>query len=321
MRFAPEPIAWNKPHTWVVVAVLALLGLVPAYAAIASEPFYLTLFARIMIYALVATSLNLLIGYAGLVSFGHALYIMVGSYAVGLLNFHGITNGWLQWLLGLAATAIIATVTGAISLRTTGMAFIMITLAFAQMFFFLGISLKQYGGDDGMRLDARSILAPFDLNSATQLYYLIFATLVLVLYAGWRLVHSRFGFTLRGIKSNERRIRAMGLNTQRFKLVAFVIGALVASTGGFFLAQLTTYVSPAYGNWAVSGELIVMVVLGGIGTVFGGVVGAMGLLLLEELLQALTLHWQLILGIVIVAIVLLAKNGLYGSLRLWGLRK
>jgi branched-chain amino acid transport system permease protein len=314
MSLTPEAIAWRRPHTWVVIALLAMFALVPVYAHLANAPFYLTLFSRILIYALAATSLNLLIGYCGLVSFGHALYMMVGAYAVGLLNFHGITNGWLHWLAGIALTAVIATITGAISLRTTGMAFIMITLAFAQMFYFLGVSLKQYGGDDGMRLDKRSELFPLDLANQTQFYYLALALVVFSLYVGWRLVHSRYGYTLRGIKSNERRMRALGVNTNAFKLSAFVLSAFLASTSGFLLANLTTYVSPSYGSWTISGELIVMVVLGGIGTVFGGVVGAAGLLLLEEGLQALTEHWQLFLGLIIICIVLVAKHGLYGSL-------
>jgi branched-chain amino acid transport system permease protein len=314
MQLFPEPIAWRRTHTWVVITVLLLFLLVPVYCHFANAPFYLTLFARILIYALAATSLNLLIGYCGLVSFGHALYMMVGAYAVGLLNFHGVTNGWLHWAAGIGISVLIAFVTGAISLRTTGMAFIMITLAFAQMFYFLGVSLKQYGGDDGMRLDKRSELFPLDLTNQTQFYYLVLALVVLCLYLGWRLVHSRYGYTLRGIKSNERRMRALGVNTNAFKLSAFVLAATIASTAGFLLANLTTYVSPSYGTWAVSGELIVMVVLGGIGTVFGGVVGAAGLLLLEEGLQALTEHWQLFLGVIIVLIVLIAKHGIYGSL-------
>jgi branched-chain amino acid transport system permease protein len=316
MKWFPESVHWRAAHTWVVIVLLGLLLLVPAYSAWAKEPFYLTLFGRIMIFALVATSLNLLIGYAGLVSLGHAMFMMIGAYGVGLLNFHGITNGWLQWFAGLAASGLIAIITGSISLRTTGMAFIMITLAFAQMIYFLGVSLKQYGGDDGMRLDARSQLWPLDLSSAYHLYFLILALLLICLFLLWRLAHSRYGYTLRAIKSNERRVKALGLNTHRFKLSAYVLAALVASTGGFLLSNLTSYVSPAFGSWTVSGELIVMVIMGGVGTVFGGVVGAMGLLLLEEALQALTEHWQLFLGLIIIAIVLVAKQGLYGSLRL-----
>ena len=159
----------------------------PVYAAWFDEGFYLTLFSRVMVMAIAAISLNLLIGYTGLVSFGHALYLMVGAYAAGIASFHGITNGWLQLAIAIGAGLVISFVTGLIVLRTSGMAFIMITLAFAQMFFYLGISLKQYGGDDGLRMDARSALAPFDMSSNMTLYYVVFVILLAALY----LSHSR----------------------------------------------------------------------------------------------------------------------------------
>ncbi len=159
----PEPVDWRSPRPWVALAVLGMLVLVPLYAHLANQPFYLTLFGRIMIYAIAACSLNLLIGYTGLVSFGHALYLALGAYTVGIPAAHELGNGWLHLALALASSAVVATLIGLIVLRTSGMGFIMITLAFAQMFFFLGLSLKQYGGDDGMRLAARSALAPLAL--------------------------------------------------------------------------------------------------------------------------------------------------------------
>jgi branched-chain amino acid transport system permease protein len=304
-----------------IVALIVLLGLalLPLYTHLAQQSFLLTLFGRIMIYAIAALSLNVLIGYVGLVSFGHALYLMLGAYAVGLLQFHGITNGWIQLLIAIVGAAVVATITGLISLRTSGMAFIMITLAFAQMFFFLGVSLKEYGGDDGMRLEARSLLAPFDLNAGPTLYYVIFVVMLIVLYLTWRLVNSRYGHVMRGIKANERRLMALGYPTNQYKLGAFVLSACICSVAGFLIANLTSYTSPSFGAWSISGELIVIVVLGGIGTLFGPLVGAIAFLLFEEFLTSSSIpwvakHWQFVLGIAIVLVVLLAKRGLYGSL-------
>lgn len=322
----PEPIPWSAPRLWLVLLVLGFLALLPLYTYLAAQPFYLTLFSRVMIYGLAAVSLNLLIGYTGLVSLGHALYLGLGAYAVGLLSFHEINNGWVQLLVALSGSAVVAFVTGIICLRTSGMAFIMITLAFAQMFYFLGISLKQYGGDDGMRLASRSVLAPLNLGSNVVLYYTIFACLLAFLYLSWRLVHARLGYVLRAIKANERRMQALGYNTRRYKLLAYVLASMAASVAGFLLANLTSYTSPAYSAWTVSGELVVMVVLGGMGTIFGPLLGAMGFLLFEEYLSsfpimAVSEHWMLYLGVVIVLIVRIAKRGLYGSFRAWSMRR
>ena len=324
MSLMPELVPLRAPRLWLVIFVIGFLALLPLYVFWAQQPFYLTLFSRIMIYGLAAVSLNLLIGYTGLVSLGHALYLGLGAYAVGLLNFHELDNGWMQLLAAVLSSAIVALVTGAICLRTTGMAFIMITLAFAQMFYFLGVSLKQYGGDDGMRLTRRSILWPIDLSSNYTLYYLIFFCLVMLLYLSWRLVHARLGYILRGIKANERRMKSLGYDTGGYKLLAYVLASIAASIAGFLLANLTSYTSPSYSLWTVSGEIVVMVVLGGMGTIFGPLLGAMGFLLFEEYLSSFPIkfvaeHWMLFLGAVIVIIVRVAKHGLYGSFRRWSL--
>jgi branched-chain amino acid transport system permease protein len=315
----PEKVDPKAAHTWLVAAILAVLAMLPLYTYLTDQSYFLTLVSRMMIYGIAATSLNLLVGYTGLVSLGHALFLGIGAYAVGIPALNGIGNGWLQLLAVVAATAAIGAATGLVVLRTQGMAFIMITLAFAQMFYYLGVSLKEYGGDDGMPLPRRSVLAPLNLESDRQLYYLIFALLVVTLYLSWRLVHSRFGYVLRGIRSNERRMKALGFATTRYKLAVYVIAGVVTGIAGFLLANLTSYVSPSYSAWTVSGELVVMVILGGLGTVFGGALGALALLLIEELLSAVTEHWMAVLGLMIVAIVLIAKNGIYGSLRNWSL--
>ena len=311
---------------WIPAVVLALLALLPIYAGIANQPFYLTLFSRIMIYALAALALNFVLGFGGLVSFGHALYMGLGAYAVGVLSFHGLTNGWLHLLAALLACLVFATLVGAVVVRTTGMTFIMITLAFAQMGYFLTVSLKQYGGDDGLTIDARSNMALFDLSSNTVLYYTIFASLVAALWLFGRILAARFGFVLKGIKSNERRMLALGFPTFRYKLAAYVISAQVCTLAGFFLANFTKFASPSYMQWSVSGELIVIVVLGGMGTLFGPIVGAIVFLLLEEILQGwkpglvppveelVNKHWQLVIGVFVILVVLYAKRGIYGYL-------
>jgi branched-chain amino acid transport system permease protein len=214
---------------------------------------------------------------------------------------------------------------GAVCLRTSGMAFIMITLAFAQMLFFLAVSLREYGGDDGMQLKGRSLLGPLDLNNPTVLYYLAYALLLAVLLVFWRLVQSRFGMVLRGCRSNERRMSSMGFPTLRYKLSAYVISALVCVLAGMLMANLTRFVSPSYMAWTVSGELIVMIVLGGLGTLIGPIAGATALLLLEEALSSLKVglpwldtlinqHWLALIGLFIVFVVLVLKQGLYGWL-------
>jgi branched-chain amino acid transport system permease protein len=317
VRLFAESIGPRSARFWVVAALLAFLALVPVYAAVRGEPFYLTQYGRIMVYAIAASGLNLLIGYTGLVSFGHALFVGLGAYAVGILGFHEIHNGWVHLVAAVGATILVALLTGLVVLRTQGMGFIMITLAFAQMFFFLGISLKQYGGDDGIRLSRTVDLWPLDLAQPTQRYYLTLAVLLISLYLTWRLVHSRFGYVLRGIRQNERRMRALGYPVRRFQLIAWIVSAVIAALAGFLLANLTQYASPAYAAWTLSGELIVIVMLGGIGTVIGPLVGALVLLLVEEWLAALTTHWMAPLGVAIVLVVLLAKQGLYGSFREW----
>lgn len=312
--------ALRSPRFVVAAVILLALAALPIFSIFLNQPFLITLFSRIMIYGVAAMSLNLLIGYVGLVSFGHALYLMLGAYAVAILQFYGFNNGWLQLLVAVASAALVATLTGLICLRTSGIAFIMITLAFAQMFFFLGISLKEFGGDDGMRLEARSILTPLDLNATAVLYYVIFGLVLITLIFTWRLINSRYGYVLRSIKSNERRTKALGYKTDRYKLGAFVMAACICAVAGVLLANLSKYTSPSYGAWSLSGELIVIVVLGGIGTVIGPLVGAVALLLFEEFLTSsanpwVAQHWQLILGASIVLIVLVAKRGIYGLLQ------
>jgi branched-chain amino acid transport system permease protein len=294
------------------VAVV-LLALVPPIAALANQPFYVDLFRRMMIFAIAAVSLDLILGFGGMVSFGHAAYLGIGAYAVGIPAFHGVENGFVQWSLAVAASALTALVIGAISLRTSGVSFIMITLAFAQMLYYLGISLETYGGDNGMRLAARSRFAGLvDLGDPTAFYYVVLALLLLFLVLGGRLVDSRFGMVIRAARSNEARSRAIGFSPFRYKLAAFAMAGGVGGLAGALLANHTEYLTPEFMHWTRSGEIMFMVILGGMGTLIGPVIGAIVLLLLEDVLSALTAHWQIVLGPFLVLIVLFAKRGLFG---------
>ncbi|VVE00575.1 branched-chain amino acid ABC transporter permease [Pandoraea morbifera] len=301
-------------RTAVPLLLLAVLALVPLYATYAQQPFYLTLFGRIVVFAIAAVSLDLILGYGGMVSFGHALYLGLGAYVVGILSYHGVDNGFVHLGLTLLLCAIVGAVTGLLSLRTTGIAFIMITLAFAQMFYFLAVSLKQYGGDDGLPVSAGSRFGSVTLDDPAVLYYVAFAVLCLCVWAGRRLVEARFGMVIRGARQNDRRMRALGYPTLRYKLVAYILSAMACGVAGMLYANLTHFVSPAYMAWTTSGELIVMVVLGGLGSFFGPVLGSAAMLLIEEWLKGMTEHWMIIFGPLIVVAVLVSRRGLYGLL-------
>jgi branched-chain amino acid transport system permease protein len=293
-------------------AGLLLLAAVPPAASLLNQPFYLDLVRRIMIFAIAAASLNLILGYGGMVSFGHAAYLGVGAYAVGVLAHYGVHDGFVQWALAIGASALVALVIGAVSIRTSGVYFIMITLAFTQMLYYLGISIEEFGGDDGMRLAAKSRFPGLDLNDANVFYYVVLAVLVLVLFLGHRLVNSRFGLVIRAAKSNELRTRAIGFSPYPYRLAAFVIAGAVCGLAGALLVNQTAYLTPEFMNWTRSGELMFMVILGGMGSVVGPVLGAFALLVLEDLLSGWTAHWQLILGPLLVLSVLFFRRGLAG---------
>ncbi|HTP83798.1 MAG TPA: branched-chain amino acid ABC transporter permease [Alphaproteobacteria bacterium] len=298
---------------YVAAAALVALALLPPIALGLDQDFYIDMFTRIMIFAIAAVSLDLILGYGGLVSFGHAAYLGIGSYAVGILAYHGFGNGFLQFGVAVAASALVALFVGWVSLRTSGVYFIMITLAFGQMIYFLGESINLYGGDNGLNIQQHSDFAGLlDLDDSTTLYYFVFAWLVLCLGFGWRLVNSRFGMVIRGTKSNERRMLSLGFRTFRYKLLAFVISGAIAGIAGALLANLTLFLSPSIMHWTRSGEIMMMVILGGMGTLIGPVFGAVVYLLFENLLSGFTEHWQAILGPFLVLVVLFSKSGLMG---------
>ncbi|SDL46348.1 amino acid/amide ABC transporter membrane protein 2, HAAT family [Janthinobacterium sp. OK676] len=307
-----------KPAVLVPLLLLLALAAVPAIAQLTEQPFYLAFFARIIIYAIAASALNLALGFGGLVSLGHALFLGLGAYSVAIPAFHGIDNGWLHLLCCVLVCGLVGLVTGAVSLRTSGIGFIMITLAFAQMGYFVFVSLKQYGGDDGTTIAATSKFFGADLGQAGTVYWVALALLALVLWWTARLRVAPFGMVLRGARQNPRRINAIGLRSTRYQLGAYVLSAVLCGVAGMLLANLTAFASPSTLTWMISGDLIVMIVLGGIGTVFGPLLGALAFLGLEEVLKMATEYWMAVFGLVIVLIGVLGKGGIAGLLDSWG---
>jgi branched-chain amino acid transport system permease protein len=299
----------------VVILLLLALVLLPVYVEITGSRFLLTLFTRIVILALAAVSLNLILGYGGMMSFGHAAYLGIGGYSVGILAFEGVTSGFVQWPVALLVSALFALVIGALSLRTRGVYFIMITLAFAQMAYYIVAGLARYGGDDGLTIEKRSqFFPPLNLSNKMQFYYLCLALLFASIYLVWRIVNSRFGLAVQGARSNDTRMRAIGFPTYRYKLTCFVIAGTLCGLSGALLANHTDFVSPAMMYWTRSGDLIIMVVLGGMGSTFGPLFGAVALLVLEEVLSGITEYWQIILGPLLLLVVLFARGGIDGLL-------
>jgi len=294
-----------------LAAAIALPGLLHA----AGADFYLSLASRVLVDALAATSLNLLLGYGGMVSLGHAAFVGLGAYASGVLLSEGVTGvGWhlavTVLVVGLAALAI-----GAVALRTRGVYFIMITLAFAQMLYYLSNSVKGYGGDEGLSVRAR-IRLPFgaDLRDGLVFYYVALAVLVIALVLLARFAASRFGRAVQALRDDELRAEALGLPAFACKLAVFVVAGIVAGIAGALGVNLQGYVSPNALHWTQSGQLLVMVILGGAGSLWGGVAGAAVLLLLQELLAAYTEYWGFWTGWVLLAVVLFARRGLAGLL-------
>lgn len=295
----------------VPLTVFALLALVPVFAMGDSKSFILGLVTRIMIIGLAAMSLDLLIGFGAMISFGHAAYIGLGAYSVAILSSHNVNDGLTQLVVALAVTFVFALFTGAISLRAKGVYFIMITLAFGQMVFFLGVSLAAYGGDDGLTLASRSLLfGSTHLRDDAVLYYLAFGVLLTAYLLLRAIVASRFGRVLRGIRDNPVRMEAIGFAPYRFQLTAYVIAGMIAGVAGCLLANLTEFVSPAFASWQRSGDLIFAVVLGGLGSLHGAIIGAALFIVLADTLSHYTENWAMIMGSLLVVVVLFARRGI-----------
>ena len=298
---------------WSGLVLLALIAL-PFVANSFGEAFYIALVTRILIFALAATSLNLILGFGGMVSFGHAAFLGVGAYTVVILSQMGVVDAWVAWPTAMVVAGLFALLIGAVSLRTQGVYFIMITLAFAQMMYYLVVSFKAYGGDDGMSLPARSRIGFLDMSNDTHFYYVTLLACVAVLVLIARVLNARFGHVLQAIRENEVRMQSLGYAVFRYKLCAFVMSGALAGLAGALLANQSGFVSPAMMQWSQSGMLMMMVILGGVGHLYGGVWGAIVFLLLEETLSHFTIHWQLGLGALLLMVVLLLPNGLTSAL-------
>ncbi len=295
--------------------LLLVLACAPFLFEWAHQPFYLDLLSRALILGIAAVSLNLILGFGGMISLGHAAYIGIGAYCVGIPSYYDYYNGWLHLALALSVSASFALVTGSISLRTKGVYFIMITMAFSQMAYFIFLSLEEYGADDGLVIYSRSEFpAWLSMDSSTGLYYWIFGVLLLALFFTHRLVHSRFGRVIVGSRHNEQRMQALGFNTYRYRLACYVISAMLCGVAGMLLGNFTSFISPDMMGWSRSGELIFMVIIGGVATLFGPLVGTIVFVLLEEFLSAITVYWHLIFGTMLVALVLYGKGGIHGWL-------
>ena len=296
----------------VVAFALALPALLRAFGL----DYYLSLATRIVVFAIAATSLNLVLGYGGMVSFGHAAFVGIGAYATAILISEGMTSGMLHLVATLAVSAVAALVIGAISLRTRGVYFIMITLAFAQMLFYLANSVKGYGGDEGLNIRARSLFSlgeyVLDLKSPLALWYVAVGVLAVALVALARFVPSRFGRAVLALRDDDVRAEALGFATYRLRLAVFVVAGMLGGVAGALSVNLQGYVSPNVLHWTQSGTLMVMVILGGVATLWGGVAGAAVLLLLQEVLAAYTEHAEFWVGWVLLAVVLFARRGLVG---------
>ena len=312
---AASPIRRREgfPAAALPATIFLVLALLPTVTWITGGSYLISVGSRVMIFAIAAVALDLLVGYAALISFGHAAFIGLGAYAVGILSAYGFTDALVSLPVALAVSAAYAFLTGLICLRTKGVYFIMITLAFGQMAFFTASSLAPFGGDDGLTIAARNTFAGFPvLRNERVFYYIVFFCLLGTYLFCRALVASRFGRVVRGAKENPIRVSTLGFDVYRFQLATYVMAGALAGLSGFLLANAAEFVSPAYMSWQRSGELIVMVLLGGLGSLDGAVIGAAVYLLTEEWLSAFTENWKVIFGPVLVLIVLFARGGLLG---------
>lgn len=305
--------------------VMILLALGPVWAEATDRGYLTRTFIRVAIFGLAAMSLDFVVGYGGMVSLGHAAFLGIGAYTAGALTFHAIEGTTLlgvpgtdqtlvTWPLALMMGALLGLFIGAVSLRTKGVYFIMVTLAFNQMVFFLFNALVIYGGDDGTGLfGAERRLGPLDMNSDFTFFYVTFVVLLLGVVGYNLVIRSPFGKVVRGCHDNEPRMLALGYKTYRYRLAAFTLSAAITSLAGAMAVSESRFLSPAIAAWTESGELLVMIIIGGLGSLTGGIIGAAALFVLEELAIDYTDNWQLYVGLALVLLVLVAPKGLAGA--------
>ena len=319
-----------SPRFLALLIAFIVLAILPP---VANDVSLTSLVAKMMIFAIAAASLDLIMGYGGMVSFGHAVYLGIGGYAVGVLAKYGITDGYLQFFVAIVGSAFLALLIGLLSIRTTGLYFIMITFAFSQMVYFLGISLEPLGGDDGLPIDDRSDFWFFSLGQNVLgkkddpspdnvlVYYACLVALVITVFLLRRFVNSRFGMVIRGAHSNEDRMKAIGFPTFRYKLTSFVIAGAFCGVAGALWANHQSFLTPDYIQWIRSGDILIMVLIGGMGTIYGPVIGAFLFFILEDLiLKKVNFsigpinyvgedHWPLLFGPILIFLVFFARNG------------
>ncbi len=308
---------------WITLIVMIALAIVPPLLLWMGKAFYMDLAIRLVILAIAAVSLNLILGYGGMASFGHAAFIGIGAYAVGIPVYHNTYgefdliasySGLFHIFLAVGLSALYALVTGIICLRTRGVYFIMITMAFAQMIFYLFVSFEIYGGDDGLVIDTHSELPLINLDNPIEMYFLCYISLVAAMVIVRTITRSQFGMVLRGAKDNEERVTTLGFNTFAYRLTAYVISGAMAGYAGALLGNFTTFISPEMMDWTRSGELMFMVILGGAGTTIGPVLGSSVFILVEEVFSSFTIYWHLPFGVMLLLIVLFLRGGLVGMI-------
>lgn len=315
----------NQDHPKLTLTVMVLLAVLPPVLYLSGQTFYMDLAIRLVILAMVAVSLSLILGYGGLVSFGHAAFVGLGAYCVGIPAHHAIyggleslglatLSGWVHFPLAIVVCGLFAFITGLVCLKTKGVYFIMITMAFAQMVYYAIVSIKTYGGDDGLTINSRSEFPGISLDNPLQLFALCYTALVLTMLLVRMIVRSRFGMVLQGAKGNNERMVTMGYNTYRYQLIAYVISGMLAGLAGALLGNFTTFISPEMMDWTRSGEFMFMVILGGLATTIGPVLGAVVFIVVEEILSKITIYWQLPFGVLLILVVLYSKGGLIGMM-------
>ncbi len=318
------------------IALVIVLLTVPLWAWIKDEPFTLTLCTRMAILALAGVGLNIALGLGGLVSFGHAVFFGLGGYTMGILASHAQTYSPLMespfliegtksmpiiWLIATAVSALVAFLIGALSLRTSGVYFIMITLAFGQMFYYFAISWPAYGGEDGLSIYVRNGFPGLNTLDPVQYMVLTYALLGIALWFFSRLANSSFGLTLNAARQSPGRVQAVGIRPFKVQLFAIVISAAITGLAGALFADLNRFVSPTMFSWQTSGEIMIFVILGGVGRLFGPVAGAALFVFLEHQLGGLSEFWHIYLGLILLGVVLFARGGIVGTLAESGLKR
>ncbi|MEO0327304.1 MAG: branched-chain amino acid ABC transporter permease [Pseudomonadota bacterium] len=321
----------KKSTRELIINLIALSGLliVPLWAQVTDNPFTITLATKVAIFALAGVGLNIALGLGGLVSLGHAAFFGIGGYAVGILASHAQTYEplmeWpfliegtklmpIMWVVALVTSALAALVIGALSLRTSGIYFIMVTLAFGQMFYYFTISWPAYGGEDGLSIYVRNSFPGLNTLVPLQFFGICFVLLIICLFINWRIIHSTFGLALNAARQSQERVETVGLNPFRMRLIAFTISGAITGLAGALFADLNRFVSPAMFSWQTSGEILVFVILGGVSYLCGPLVGAAVFILLEHYLGGLSEYWHIYLGALLLVVVLFAKGGIIGAL-------